>query len=358
MASPASRSSTAMPAFAETPDERARMGRISGVLWILASFITVASCYLPGAQHVAIGWVFALSGLFFLYGLASALGWLRWDRASIKTLGIGMALTIPVIGLGIFFTGGAMSFVQPMLVTTLLYAAFFFPTRWAWPLSIELILVAGTPLVYDGNAIEEAFLPHYVALVAGFLSATWVLVGLRKRLLEAELHQRDIAHRDPLTGVANRRRFDVVLQEEIAVRTRPRGGRRKGDETPLALLILDLDDFKTINDNHGHPVGDAILCQVAERAQSMLRSGDTLARIGGDEFAIVAPGVHGDAVGNLAESVCHAVASSYSDAGTPSPSASIGWAVFPDDGLDFEALINAADERMLSSKRLTEPAAV
>jgi diguanylate cyclase (GGDEF)-like protein len=273
-----------------------------------------------------------------------------------KTLGIGMVLTIPVIGLGIFFTGGAMSFVQPMLVTTLVYAAFFFPSQWAWPLSIELILAAGTPLVYDGNAIEEAFLPTYIALVAGFLSATWVLVGLRKRLLEAELHHRDIAHRDPLTGVANRRQFDAVLQREIAARSLPAGGRRQGDESPLALLFLDLDDFKTINDTHGHPVGDTILRQVAERAQSILRSSDTLARIGGDEFAIVAPGVHGDAVHTLAQSVCAAVSTHYSDAGTPSPSASIGWAVFPEDGRDFEALIRAADERMLSRKHLPEPA--
>lgn len=348
MAPPPSLTSAAMPAFAEAPDERARMGRISGALWILAAFITVASCYLPGAQHVAIGWVFALSGVFFVYGVASALGRLRWDRASMKVLGIGMVLTIPVIALGIYLTGGAMSFVQPMLVLALLYAAFFFPSRWAWPLSVELILAAGTPLLYDGHAIEEAFLPQYLALVAGFLAATWVLVGLRKRLLEAELHQRDIAHRDPLTGVANRRQFDAVLKRELAER----------GESPLALLILDLDNFKTINDNHGHPVGDAILRQVAERAQSILRSGDTLARIGGDEFAVVAPGVHGDAVGNLAQSICDAVSTHYSDAGTPSPSASIGWAVFPDDGHDFETLINAADERMLSSKRLPEPVAL
>ena len=355
---PASLTSAAMPAFAEAPDERARMGRISGILWILASVITVGSCYLPGAQHVPMGWVCALSAGIFIYGIAALLGWLRWDKASMKALAIGMVFTIPVVGLGIYFTGGAMSFAQPMLVTTLLYAAFFFPARWAWPLSIELILVAGTPLLYDGNAIEDAFLPNYVALVAGFLSATWVLVGLRKRLLEAELHQRDIAHRDPLTGVANRRQFDAVLEREIASRTRPRGGRRGTDDTPLALLILDLDDFKAINDNHGHPVGDAILCQVADRAQSILRSGDTLARIGGDEFAIVAPGVHGDAVRNLAESVCHAVGTSYSDDGTPSPSASIGWAVFPEDGHDFETLLHAADKRMLNRKRSPQPAVV
>jgi diguanylate cyclase (GGDEF)-like protein len=341
--------SPAMPAFAEAPDERARMGKISGVLWILAAFIVVGSCYLPGAQPVDMGWVFALSGAFFLYGLASALGWLRWDRASMKTLGIGMVITIPMIGLGIYLTGGAMSFVQPMLVTTLLYAAFFFPAKWAWPLSIELILVAGTPLLYDANAIDDAFLPTYVAFVAGFLSATWVLVGLRKRLFEAELHHRDVANRDPLTGVANRRHFDLVLQQELVRRGRPGGSRF--DQSPLALLIVDIDDFKGVNDNHGHPVGDAVLCQVAERIQSILRSTDTLARIGGDEFAVIAPGAHGDGARLMAESICDAVATQYSDSGIPAPSASVGWAICPEDGENFERLIRAADERMMRLKR-------
>jgi diguanylate cyclase (GGDEF)-like protein len=348
---PGSATSSAMPAFAEAPDERARMGRISGVLWILAALITVVSCYLPGAEHVAMRWVFAICGGFFLYGLIAVLGWLRWDRASMKVLGIGMVLTIPVIGLGIYFTGGAMSFVQPMLVTTLLYAAFFFPAKWAWPLSIELILIAGTPLLYDPDAIDNAFLPTYVALVAGFLSATWVLVGLRKRLLAAELHQRSIANRDALTGVANRRHFDEVLQRQLARRTRPIGGRRQVDQSPLALLIVDIDDFKGINDNHGHPVGDAVLAQVADRIQSILRSTDTLARIGGDEFAVIAPGAHGEGARLMADSICGAVGTQYSDSGIPAPSASVGWAIFPDDGEDFETLMRVADERMLSRKR-------
>jgi diguanylate cyclase (GGDEF)-like protein len=296
------------------------------------------------------GWVLALSGVFFVYGLASALGWLRWDRASMKALGVGMVITIPVIGLGIYFTGGASSFVQPMLVTTLLYAAFFFPANWAWPLSIELILIAGTPILYDSNAIDDGFLPKYIAFVAGFLSATWVLVGLRKRLFEAELHHRTVANRDALTGVANRRHFDLVLQQELAGRTRS-SGRRQTDRSPLALLVIDIDDFKGINDNHGHPVGDAVLCQVAARIQSILRSSDTLARIGGDEFAVIAPGAHGEGARLMAESICGAVGTQYSDSGIPAPSASVGWAICPEDGKDFETLIRAADERMLIRKR-------
>jgi diguanylate cyclase (GGDEF)-like protein len=340
-----------MPAFAEAPDERARMGRVSGVIWILAAFIGIAGCYLPGAQHVAIGWVFALSGAILFYGVASALGWLAWGRASMQTLGAGMVVTIPVVGLAIYLTGGAISFVQPMLVTLLLYAAFFFPARWAWPLSIELILVAGTPLLYDANAIDDAFLPRYVALVAGFLSATWVLVGLRERLSAAELRQRRIAYRDPLTGIANRRQFDLTLQSELALRALPPGTAPDAERSPLTLLLLDLDDLKGINDNHGHPVGDAVLRQVAERAQSILRATDTLARIGGDEFAVIAPAAHGKGARVMAEAIRDAIGTHYSDSGTPAPSVSVGWAVFPEDGEDPETLIHAADQRLLSRKR-------
>ena len=343
--------SLTMPAFAEAPDERARMGRVSGVLWILAAVIGVAGCYLPGAQHAAMGWVFALSGVILLYGVASALGWLAWDRASMQALGIGMVLTIPVVGLAIYLTGGAISFVQPLLVTLLLYAAFFFPSNWAWPLSVELILIAGTPLLYDPRAIDDAFLPRYLALVAGFLAATWVLVGLRERLSAAELRQRRIAYRDPLTGIANRRQFDLTFRSELALRAPAPGAGPDGERSPLALLLLDLDDLKGINDNHGHPVGDAVLRQVAERAQSILRATDVLARIGGDEFAVIAPAAHGEGARAMGEAIRDAIGTHYSDSGTPAPSVSVGWAVFPEDGEDSESLIRAADQRMLSRKR-------
>lgn len=339
------------PAFAEAPDERARMGRISGVLWTVSALVAVVACFLPGARHVGTGWVLGLAGLVLAYGLGSALGWIPWDRASMRALAIGMVLTIPVVGVAIWFTGGSLSYVEPLLVGSLLYAAFFFPARWAWPLTVELIVCAGTPLLYDASAIEDAFLPRYLALTVGFLTATWVMVGLKKRLVEAEVLQRDFANRDPLTGVGNRRRFDVTLQRELARRTAPGSGRRRIDESPLALLILDVDDFKGVNDRHGHPVGDAVLSRIADRTERAIRAGDTIARIGGDEFAVIAPGVHGNRVGQLAESICAAVVEPDTDPVAPTPSASVGWAVFPDDGRDFETLMRVADERMLARKR-------
>jgi diguanylate cyclase (GGDEF)-like protein len=326
------------------------MGRISGGLWIIAALVGAGATFLPGASHEALGWVLGLSALVLVYGIGSLTGAIPWQDASIDALAIGMVVTVPVVGLALYLTGGSLSYIEPFLVCSLLYAAFFFPARWAWPLSIELILVAGTPLLYDPQAIENAYLPRYVALVAGFLAATWVMVGLKRRLVAAEAHQREIANRDPLTGVGNRRAFDAVLRRELAARTQPRGGRRDADDSPLALLILDLDDFKGVNDQHGHQVGDAILREAASRAAAILRSTDTLTRIGGDEFAVIAPGAHGEGAERMAEAIRTAVSLRGSDTRGPVPSASVGWAVFPDDGLDFEMLMHVADERMLRLK--------
>jgi diguanylate cyclase (GGDEF)-like protein len=339
-------------------EEQRRMGRISGWLWIVAALVGVAAAFLPGAQHAGIGWVVGVSAVVFLYGVASVAGWIPWSTASMTALASGMALTIPVAGLALYLTGGSLSYIEPLLLCSLLYAAFFFPPRWAWPLVVELVLVAGTPLLYDPDAIDNAYLPRYLALVAAFLAATAVMTGLKSRLVEAEARQRDFANRDPLTGVGNRRNFDLTLKRELSSRVNPRRSRRETDLSPLAVLLIDLDDFKGVNDRHGHQVGDAVLVAAAERAHAMLRSTDTLARIGGDEFAVIAPGAHGEGVRRMAESIRDAVSISDPEVEGPSPSASIGWAVFPEDGEDFETLIRTADERMLRLKHNGSPFAL
>jgi diguanylate cyclase (GGDEF)-like protein len=340
----------AATAFAEDSSERARMGRISGVLWTVAALVGIGGAFLPGAVHVGVGWIVALGICVLVYGVGSVTGAIPWQNASMNALAIGMAVTVPIVGVAIYITGGAISYVEPFLVCSLLYAAFFFPARWAWPLSIELVLVAGAPLLYEGGAIDYAFVPRYFALVASFLAAAWVMIGLKRRLVAAEALQRDFANHDPLTGVGNRRVFDATLQRELEARRRP-GGRREADESPLALLVFDLDDFKGVNDRYGHQVGDAVLRTAASRAQGMLRSSDVLARIGGDEFAVIAPGAQGEGARRMAESIGTAVSLPEPGSEAPQPSASIGWAVFPEDGDDFETLLRVADERLLEVKR-------
>jgi diguanylate cyclase (GGDEF)-like protein len=326
------------------------MGRISGWLWIVGALVAIAGTFLPGASHKNVVWVMALGILVLAYGVGSVTGLIPWDRASMRALALGTVFTIPVVGLAIYLSGGSISYVEPLLFCSLLYAALFFPPHWAWPLSIELVIVAGAPLVYEDGATATAFPSRYLALAAAFLALTGVMVSLKQRLVGAEARQREIANIDPLTGVANRRAFDSALRREVAARVDKRAGRRLDDDEPFALLVFDLDDFKAINDDYGHPVGDAVLRRTARRAETVLRSTDLLARIGGDEFAVIAPGSHGDGADRMGDSLAAAISTREPADAAPTPHASLGVAVFPEDGESFEALMRCADQRLFRIK--------
>ena len=128
---PAETSTRRSGAFADDAGEQARMGRISGGLWIVAALTAAVATFLPGASHVGLGWLIALDVLVLLYGIGSVTGVIPWQDASMNALAIGMAVTIPVVALAMYMTGGSLSYIGPFLVCSLLYAAFFFPARWS-----------------------------------------------------------------------------------------------------------------------------------------------------------------------------------------------------------------------------------
>jgi diguanylate cyclase (GGDEF)-like protein len=157
----------------------------------------------------------------------------------------------------------------------------------------------------------------------------------RTLLLVEELDR--LSHEDSLTGVANRRAWDEAL--ERACREADRSDR------PLAVLLLDIDRFKKINDEHGHRRGDEVLQEVASRLAARIRARDLLARVGGDEFAVLCPNTGPDAARHLAEHLGDLVASMSGDL-----SVSVGWAVrMSDAGPD--ALMGLADRRLYQTKR-------
>jgi diguanylate cyclase (GGDEF)-like protein len=121
----------------------------------------------------------------------------------------------------------------------------------------------------------------------------------------------------------------------------------------LALLFIDLDGFKPINDAHGHDAGDAVLETLGRRLQAVLRGSDTAARIGGDEFVILAEGTHGrdDAV-LIAEKVLQEINSPITWHGSPlGVGASIGIALYPQHAQDADTLLTSADNAMYSAKQ-------
>ena len=176
----------------------------------------------------------------------------------------------------------------------------------------------------------------------------WVLVTGRARALRLAAAMteelRHMAQHDGLTDLPNRALFSDRLNHELA-RARRHGGR-------CALMFLDLDDFKQVNDNFGHAVGDQLLRQVAQRLQACVRAADTTGRLGGDEFVILmADFRETDAVRNLAEAVCLALHQPFTVEGTVlTISCSLGIAIFPEDGEDEITLTKTADESMYKAK--------
>ena len=115
--------------------------------------------------------------------------------------------------------------------------------------------------------------------------------------------------------------------------------------------MFDLDGFKAVNDNLGHAAGDELLCEVAKRVHGVLRTGDSLARIGGDEFAILCQVAEAANLELIAGKVLAAVAAPYEFESEVKIGASIGIAAFPAHGRDYEALLAAADAAMYAAKR-------
>jgi diguanylate cyclase (GGDEF)-like protein len=177
-----------------------------------------------------------------------------------------------------------------------------------------------------------------------------VTIGMLLVLLEQQVSTNEwYAFHDHLTGLPNQRLFEDRLSDAIQ--------QSQVNNTRTALLMVDLDGFKLINDTHGHDVGDELLRHIAHNLRSAIRLPDTLARLGGDEFMIIATDLPSDQPADLiarvsATRISHALHKSVNINGSPlTVTGSIGVAVYPDDTTDEVLLRRLADQRMYEQKR-------
>ena len=187
-----------------------------------------------------------------------------------------------------------------------------------------------------GERVNVSGNAEVVELAKGFNEMTTKLEKLYENL-------EHMAFTDPLTQLPNRTLFHDRLQQSIAAARR--------DNKPFALFIMDLDRFKDINDTLGHHIGDALLQQVAQRLRTKLRESDTVARMGGDEFAVLLPTVNAKHADMAARMLLQALRTPFVvedqslDIGT-----SIGVALYPDHGIDANVLVQRADVAMYAAK--------
>ena len=172
-------------------------------------------------------------------------------------------------------------------------------------------------------------------------------LAIASDITERKVAERQIeflAYRDVLTGLPNRLLLHDRFEQAVAFAERA--------QTKVALLFLDLDNFKTINDSLGHAVGDSLLKEIASRLGECVRDTDTISRQGGDEFLIVLPDLRGaDAITPVLLKIRDQLQTPFDiDGHELTTSASIGVAIYPDDGLDFDTLLKKADTAMYRAK--------
>lgn len=285
----------------------------AGLVVVSALAITLGEVVVAASGTRPVTWVAVVITLALLalgaalwFGYERLPGW-SWFVLAIIALCFGLSLSLVTQDAG----GGS----QVGLLLPVVYAGAFLQPGAAWTVAAVAVL-SDAVLVFTLLPVDRAITDHAFVLVA-IIAVTGVLVkaGQRQDALVAQLER--VASIDELTGLATRRTLEEAVYEAFEARRRdgpdrdlgvlagqpvPRATADRGD-LGSALMLIDLDNFKEINDALGHPVGDQVLVHVAALLRKAVRRGDTVARFGGDEIAVLVPDVTREEATRLAETL-------------------------------------------------------
>jgi len=205
--------------------------------------------------------------------------------------------------------------------------------------SADIIEMIEAIASFTAIAVENA------RIMISLNEANRTIAGERETFEQVAKESSWLADHDSLTGLYNRRFLERVLDENIRLASL--------NHQSIAVFFIDLDNFKKVNDEHGHDAGDCLLVSVSKRLLKAFRDNDYVARVGGDEFIVVAPGLkEGDATVQLADKLIASFQEPSSASGASiSIGISVGIAFFPDHGKNSREVIDRADEAMYSVKR-------
>jgi diguanylate cyclase (GGDEF)-like protein len=241
-----------------------------------------------------------------------------------------VALAQIQIAAGVALTGASES---PLLLVFLL-GIVGLPARFGTTRVVAAGLLLTEVLIFAATAgVDPAAFAHHPAPVIVTAAASFGLVAFAHALMKAESQKRSESVVDSLTGLPNRRGLEASVENTVA---------------PLALLLCDLDRFKSVNDRYGHQRGDAVLIETARAIERSLRPTEQVYRVGGEEFLVLLPGCDLDRAMAVAERVRSAIEEA-APGGLPL-TASVGVSAADRDELDFDALFRAADAGLYEAK--------
>jgi diguanylate cyclase (GGDEF)-like protein len=303
----------------------------------LLTLVTIVAPHSPDVD-LAGAWI-----VTFCSALVAAVYWLGRDSLPRWTMHLGVVLGTAMISVGIYINGerdgGAAALNEVYYVWPVIFAAYYLPVR---ALIAELALVGACYAialhVVDAGPIAVT---RWLIVVTMLVGVGGLISRLQSRVDELVARLSETARRDVLTGLLNRRGFEERLDAELARATRA--------ERPVALILGDVDHFKTVNDQLGHPAGDAVLLRVAGVLEGIGRRGDTVARFGGEEFVFIVPDADADMAYELAERARVALERTFADEPIPL-TASFGAVAFPRDGTTAESLLATADRALYAAK--------
>ncbi|MBI2692090.1 MAG: GGDEF domain-containing protein [Solirubrobacterales bacterium] len=318
--------------------------KFTAISWLLSTLAVAISLAMPDAvsgSSVAIAILVAFGALMAATRYCTNVAH-RFSQQLLDVLiaSVALALTIQ-------YTGNTASPALPIALLILIYVGWFLPLKRVLPVSIISLMIIFTPYIFGDDAPAE--LLDIVTIIGGVLVAAALLLVLYYNhyfLERAQTLTAQLSSLDPRAGTYNRRAFEERMRVEL-------DHLSYGDRDALAVLMIDLGNFKSVSANYGRLIGDQMLTEVAAALTAASREEDCIARLGGDEFGIVAPGVDAESARALAQRLVDAVRVALQDSDLPSnaevrPSA--GFALYGMHGRTTDELVTAADIALTAAK--------
>lgn len=317
--------------------DRATIARTLGYLFGLGGVLLLATLLVPGSPGRESGPLIAIA-VAALVTSATLIGGAH--RLPVWFLKLAPALGSVLIALIVYFAGPGASAAYAMFLSWVVIAAgCFFGRGLALAHGVVAVGVFAVALHAGGG---RNLIGLQLIMTGGSVGvAALIISGLSSQTREVLMRLEQAARTDALTGLLNRRALELAFDLELT--------RARRTERPCAAVLIDLDRFKRYNDANGHLAGDSALRRIGHVLREGTRAIDTAARLGGEEFAVLAPECDTAGALALAERLRRAIEVEFSGA-TPSLTASCGVASHPADGPEQSDLLSAADQALYSAK--------